>query len=67
MSYGDALYYIRAGDKVTCDRWNSKKVYVFKKTIDGVTLLLLHDENRNKTVVFTPSVENQLEDLWSVI
>lgn len=69
MNYGQALELLKQGKKVSCNRWgNEGKVYVsLLDTLYGsfqVKNLVLVDVKREKTVSFTPSVENQLEDEW---
>lgn len=75
FNYGEALEALKRREKVSCERWgNEGKVYVRLEYIDHVndpslklTTLVLVDATRNKAVIFTPSVENQLEDEWYIV
>ena len=70
LSYGQALSIIEAGGKASAHRWGSEgKVYIEVKDFSKITkelplTIVLVDTIRDKTVNFTPSVENQLEDTW---
>ena len=65
FDYGTALTFLKHGKKVSAIRWNDN-VYVQLEDV-GFKTLVLTDENRNKKVNFTPSVENQFEDEWFVV
>lgn len=72
FNYSKALDLLKTGEKVSATRWGTEgKVYVqkvvIKDTEDNITTLMLKDTVRNKMVIFTPSVENQLEDEWYVV
>ena len=69
FNYGKALDLLKIGQKVSTTRWGTEgKIYVQKAVVDVDTIvLLLKDTVRDKMVVFTPSVENQLEDEWYVV
>lgn len=70
FNYSKALELIKNDKKVSCLRWgNEGKVYVRKTNIvdefeQNFPALILVDTNRTTTVMFTPSVENQLQDEW---
>lgn len=72
FGYSKALDLLNTGEKVSSTRWGTEgKVYVqkvvVKDTEDDIITLMLKDTVRNKMVVFTPSVENQLEDDWYLV
>jgi hypothetical protein len=75
MNYGEALEALKRREKISCKRWgNEGKVYIRLEYIDHVdneslklTTLVLVDTIRDKAVIFTPSVENQLEDEWYIV
>lgn len=69
MNYSKALELLKEGKKVSCKRWGTEgKVYLYlSKGFAGTEMfkiLLLHDTTRGTRVVFTPSVENQIQDEW---
>ena len=64
FDYSEALKRLKKGKKVSCKRWgNEGRVYVQKWT-GQLQILVLTDTKREKDVVFTPSVENQFDDVW---
>lgn len=74
FNYSEALKQLSLGNKVSATRWGTEgKVFVSLEHIehkfrkDLVKVLVLVDTNRNKAVVFTPSVENQFEDEWYLV
>lgn len=72
FNYSKALDLLKTGEKVSATRWGKEgKVYVqkvvVKDTKDDITTLMLKDTVRDKMVIFTPSVENQLEDEWYLV
>lgn len=74
LNYSQALLLLQKGKKVSCLRWgNQGTVYVELTTHKYYVLgigykerkeLTLFDSERLTMVNFTPSVENQFDDVW---
>lgn len=66
MNFSQALELIKKDKKVTCLRWNKLNTVVMQVywNLTDSQVLILRDETRDATVLFTPSNENLFQDLW---